>query len=239
MKIIGHRGARSLAPENTAASFHQALACRVDAVEFDLRTTRDGTVVIHHNPSFISKGQERVISECTYADLLRAKPGLMTFPVLLALVGHDTPLLVEIKPRADIRPIVPLLRAELAARGSRPNLTVCSFDQAILRDIKSAFPGLPLMVIEIWSSWRARRRARELGTRQIALFEAWVWPGFIRAMKRGGYELYVYPATNDRKKAFFRRIGRGGVTDYPARAERWARAGLAGIVTDHPDRFTK
>jgi len=38
-------------------------------------------------------------------------------------------------------------------------------------------------------------------------------------MKHAGYELYAYTINN------------------PAKARRWAKHGLAGVVTDYPDRF--
>ena len=46
--VIGHRGNRAHAPENTLESLRQAVALGVDAVEFDLRVTaRRRAVVIH------------------------------------------------------------------------------------------------------------------------------------------------------------------------------------------------
>jgi glycerophosphoryl diester phosphodiesterase len=41
VKIIGHRGARGLAPENTLAAFAKAIELEVDGVEFDVRVTKD------------------------------------------------------------------------------------------------------------------------------------------------------------------------------------------------------
>ena len=47
--VIGHRGDRAHAPENTLESLRQAVALGVDAVEFDLRVTREGTLVLMHD----------------------------------------------------------------------------------------------------------------------------------------------------------------------------------------------
>jgi glycerophosphoryl diester phosphodiesterase len=48
MLKIGHRGARAYEPENTLRSFKKALELGVNAVELDVRATKDGeTVVIH------------------------------------------------------------------------------------------------------------------------------------------------------------------------------------------------
>jgi glycerophosphoryl diester phosphodiesterase len=48
--LQGHRGARGLAPENTLAGFAAALRIGVDTLELDLAITRDGVVVISHDP---------------------------------------------------------------------------------------------------------------------------------------------------------------------------------------------
>lgn len=48
-KIIGHRGARSLAPENTLASIRSAKAVGCSWVEVDVMLTKDKVPVIHHD----------------------------------------------------------------------------------------------------------------------------------------------------------------------------------------------
>jgi glycerophosphoryl diester phosphodiesterase len=49
--LIGHRGARGLAPENTLASFARALSLGVTVLELDTAITKDGMIVISHDPS--------------------------------------------------------------------------------------------------------------------------------------------------------------------------------------------
>jgi glycerophosphoryl diester phosphodiesterase len=48
--LQGHRGARGLAPENTLAGFHKALEIGVSTLELDLGLTRDGVLVVSHDP---------------------------------------------------------------------------------------------------------------------------------------------------------------------------------------------
>ncbi len=49
--LIGHRGARGLAPENTLPSFARALSLGVTVLELDTAITKDGVIVISHDPS--------------------------------------------------------------------------------------------------------------------------------------------------------------------------------------------
>jgi glycerophosphoryl diester phosphodiesterase len=48
--LQGHRGTRGLAPENTMAAFQRALAIGVTTIETDLAVTKDGVLVISHDP---------------------------------------------------------------------------------------------------------------------------------------------------------------------------------------------
>jgi glycerophosphoryl diester phosphodiesterase len=48
--LQGHRGARGLAPENTLSGFATALRVGVDTLELDLGMSRDGVLLIAHDP---------------------------------------------------------------------------------------------------------------------------------------------------------------------------------------------
>ena len=48
--LEGHRGTRGLAPENTLAAFRKALEIGVTTLETDMAVTRDGVLVISHDP---------------------------------------------------------------------------------------------------------------------------------------------------------------------------------------------
>ena len=52
LDIQGHRGARGLAPEDTLPAFARALAIGVTTLELDCAVTKDGVVVISHDPAF-------------------------------------------------------------------------------------------------------------------------------------------------------------------------------------------
>lgn len=50
--LLGHRGARRYAPENTLAAFDLALEHGADGFEFDVRCTRDHHTILCHDPKF-------------------------------------------------------------------------------------------------------------------------------------------------------------------------------------------
>lgn len=49
--VIAHRGNSAFCPENTLVSFQRGLALGADALEFDIRVSRDGTAVVIHDPT--------------------------------------------------------------------------------------------------------------------------------------------------------------------------------------------
>ncbi|HTO87226.1 MAG TPA: glycerophosphodiester phosphodiesterase [Thermoanaerobaculia bacterium] len=57
--IVGHRGAPRRARENTIASFDWAETFGADAIEFDLRQTREGEAVVFHDED-IALGNQRI-----------------------------------------------------------------------------------------------------------------------------------------------------------------------------------
>ena len=70
MKIIAHRGASNLAPENTVASFKKAVEIKADGIETDVHFTKDGEIVLCHNYEIgeTSNGSGK-ISELTFSEI--------------------------------------------------------------------------------------------------------------------------------------------------------------------------
>jgi len=212
MKIIGHRGAKGLAPENTLASIRKALEHHVDQIEFDVRVTKDGVPVLLHDAELVdASGVNLALKDHTYKRLLEHKPDLASLEEALTI---KAPLYIEVKPKVETRYIVALLKNH-----PRKDLCLASKSQKTLRELHKALPEIPKIVIEQWSGVRAHWRARQVNTKIVAMNQRWLWWGFIRSVKRSGWELYAY-TLNDKEKA-----------------RRWEADGLAGVITDFPDRF--
>ena len=62
MIVLGHRGAPSLAHENTVESFVLALKNCVDGLEFDIQQTKDYQLITHHDPYIIYQNKKHIIS---------------------------------------------------------------------------------------------------------------------------------------------------------------------------------
>src|SRR5258708_35180782 len=74
--IIGHRGASTLAPENTLAAFKRALIDGAAGVELDVRLARDGVPVAIHDATLRRTGlREGVVAKLTSSGLAQMDAG--------------------------------------------------------------------------------------------------------------------------------------------------------------------
>ncbi len=215
MLVIGHRGARGLAPENTLEGFKVALQHKVDGVEFDVRVTKDGVPVLMHDDHIPVGENYLYIAKAPFKELKANYPQLATLEEALRLLHNKTRLIIEVKPEVSIIPVTDVIRNRLR-NGLKPELiTISSFDFGLLRHTRGLLPDIAVAVNEKWSGLRATRRARKLGTPYITMNQKWLWSGFIKSVARR-YKLSTY-TLND-----------------PAKADKWSKAGLHAAITDNP-----
>jgi glycerophosphoryl diester phosphodiesterase len=150
--LLGHRGARNYAPENTLAAFDLALEHGADGFEFDVRRTRDARSVVCHDPKFY----RLAIRTHTLEQLqLRSRSAEERPPALeevLERYSRTAFLNLEIKVRGWEREVVAALNR------SRPQCGYCvsSFLPSVVRKLHALDSGLPLGII-CQSRWQLRR----------------------------------------------------------------------------------
>jgi glycerophosphoryl diester phosphodiesterase len=95
--VIAHRGASGYEYENSRAAFRRAVMLDADGVELDVHATRDGGIVVHHDPDVPGFGP---IAEMTLAEARHARirngESLPTLSEVLELVG-DREVWIEVK----------------------------------------------------------------------------------------------------------------------------------------------
>ena len=143
MERIGHRGAKRELRENTLAAFRRAFERGADAVELDVHATRDGVVVIHHDPEL---GAEfgplagGAIAGLDWIDLegvgLPDDLGVPTLAQLLAIVPASATAYVEIKGERIERLVADVIRASMT------RCAVHSFDHEAVRRMREIAPEI-------------------------------------------------------------------------------------------------
>jgi glycerophosphoryl diester phosphodiesterase len=92
--VFAHRGASAYAPENTLAAFSLALRQEADGIELDAKLTKDGHVVVIHDPTvYRTTGAQGWVKDMTLAEL-RALDAGSHFDV--AFKGEQIPTLDEV-----------------------------------------------------------------------------------------------------------------------------------------------
>ncbi|HUQ50542.1 MAG TPA: glycerophosphodiester phosphodiesterase [Terriglobales bacterium] len=93
MLLLGHRGAKSYAPENTLHAFDLAMEHGCDGFEFDVRLTKDNVAVIVHDPTV----QDYVVADFTSQHLFTVQESTPTVEQVFEKYGQRAFLNVELK----------------------------------------------------------------------------------------------------------------------------------------------
>jgi glycerophosphoryl diester phosphodiesterase len=94
VKIIAHRGASGLAPENTLSSIRKALEIGVDYIEIDVRLSKDGVVMVSHDSSLKRVGRiNKSVQSLTLKELKEIDVGSWFGK---AFAGESMPTLTEV-----------------------------------------------------------------------------------------------------------------------------------------------
>ncbi|WP_411125640.1 glycerophosphodiester phosphodiesterase [Streptomyces sp. x-19] len=138
---IGHRGMMGVEPENTLRSFERAEREGVDVIELDLHLSKDGALVVMHDPD-VDRTTDGTgpIAERTLAELRELDAGQgERIPVFEDVVDAvQLPLQAEIKDVAAARALAEVVRArDLIGR-----VEVISFHDEALAAVRALLPGV-------------------------------------------------------------------------------------------------
>ena len=239
--MYGHRGC-GLAPENTLVAFDLAVQGGADGLELDVRLSRDGVPVVHHDAdldrctdgggpleALTAAELERVDAGCRFS-----RDGQFPFrgrgirvPRLADVLRRypRVPLIVEIKTYREeaARAVVGAVRET----GASDRVCVAAFDRATIGAVRGMAPDLATgaardevsrALICAWlrlPPWRPRYRAVQVP--EIAERRRVVAPWLVRSLHRAGIPLQVWTVNDERDMR---------------RLLAW---GVDGLITDRPD----
>jgi len=137
MMIMGHRGAAALEPENTLRSIERAMEIGVDAVEIDVRLSKDRElVVIHDSTVDRTTNGSGPVSGYLLDDLKKLDAGegqtIPTLQEVMELIGHKVKLVIELKEEETERMVVELIKRN----NLDDNVYVISFWHELVKAVK-------------------------------------------------------------------------------------------------------
>ena len=231
---VAHRGASGRAPENTLTALAAAVADGADLLEFDVRRTRDGALVLMHDATLTRTTDARrvfpgrapwLVSDFSLAELRRLHAGGTrgeglageTVPTLDEALGMARAArvgaLVELKTGQDGRLPVGELAAELRGRAHHA-VIVQSFDVAGLRQVRALLPAVRIAVLG--SPGRAELRALSQWADQVHPHHRRVDRRLVDEAHGWGMRCMVWTVNRS------------------ARMRHAMTLGVDGVITDHP-----
>ena len=260
---IAHRGARSLAPENTLAAARAALTSGADLWETDVAVTRDEVLVLFHNdslrgttdaPSIFPDRTPWIFTRFDYAELqqldagswfVQSDPfgqiekGVVPAEQSASFRGEKIPTLeqallftrdagwrinIELKKLPSPMekfPVVDRVLTLIERLGIDPEVVVLSsFNLDWLKQIRSHRPDIELQAVVGFSE----THPIQWGTLEFDTYNArhsLVKEDSVKALRTKGIALNVW-AVNEESDM-----------------QRFITAGVAGIITDFPQRLTQ
>jgi glycerophosphoryl diester phosphodiesterase len=158
--VIAHRGDSAHRPENTMASFASALEVGAEIIEFDVQFTRDGHVVVVHDPSVdrTTNGRGR-IAQMNLAEIKALSAGypdrfgsgytgerVPTLAEVLGLLKGRALAMIEVKPEAVTEDAEGGIEAhtveEIRKAGMEKEVAIISFSRQALVRCRTLAPDL-------------------------------------------------------------------------------------------------
>ena len=196
--LQGHRGARALAPENTLPAFARALAIGVTTLETDIAITRDGRLIISHDPALnpdITRGPDGqflaargpVIWHTDFAELQRydvgrLKPGTRyagLYPAQQPADGSRLPLLADLfalVKKSGNTEVRFALETKLNPNAPLDTMAPEPFARALIAAIREA--GVAGRTTVLSFDWRTlqvvQKEAPEIGTVYLTAQQRWL-----------------------------------------------------------------
>jgi len=215
--VVGHRGARGHAPENTLRSFATAIEMGCQRVEMDVHLSRDGVpMIIHDGALDRTTNGTGPVAQRTHAELRLLDAG----------GGERIPTLGEVmdfcRGRVDIQielkdPRCPGTVADQILRDwGLERLVVTSFTLELLDEIAPRLPEVPLGLLNKNPARDMIGVARDRGHQLICPRSSIASPDLIAQAHDAGLQVYVFHVNTADAAADAIRFRADAIgTDYP------------------------
>ena len=247
--VFAHRGGSGRWPENTMLAFRQAVALGIDGLELDVHSTRDGELVVIHDP-FVDRvtNGTGAVHDHTLAELRELDAGYrwsedgglsfpfrnqgITIPTLAEVFAAFPDLWINIDLKQARPSIVTPFVSLVSEYGMEKLVCVGSFHTEVVRQFRKACPQAAtaasllearllyvLRRVGLGALYQGGAAAMQLPERSGRT--AVVTRPFVRAAHRNGVAVHVWT-----------------VNDVP-QMQRLLAAGVDGLMTDYPDILLK
>lgn len=221
MLIIGHRGARSTHPENTIAALQAGLDMGVDALEFDVRLTKDNIPILLHDRTLIRTHKLlHLIGHSTFANLQELLQDtthpIATLDEVLELFGSRVLLNLELKDKGSAAHVLPQIERRIKRKEDWDTFLFSSFKTSELRITRQISPYAQIGLLQWLNPLHFTSTYKELRLDAVGFHRLHVNAFTVNLAKELG--LFTYAYTVNRAET----------------AMRMEEMGIDGIITDAP-----
>lgn len=237
MRIIGHRGAKGDAPENSIEALHYALEQGADGIEIDVRVTRDNVPIVVHDKSLLSSHRiNKRIHKLSFNELNDLIPG-HNIPTLLDVFDTfwgKTFLNIELKSKHSADAVIALLATHYIKHDDDwENCLISSFKTRELRVARKLSSEVRLAMLHDQNPYKFILYHRSIQFSALGFHRHHVSMFVMGLAKRLGVSTYVYTVNRPRAA----KIARGQkfdciITDYPARIRKVLESTPAQVTRD-------
>lgn len=219
-RVIGHRGAKAYAPENTLVAFDKALALGCTYLEFDVMLSADGEPFVFHDETLKRTTNGRGEIGLVNAEYLQSLDAGKWFArryrgekiphfreVLQWLTASKVKANIEIKPypgTAEQTTVAVLAHINRYWPQEKALPLLSSFDLSALTLCRSLAPEMPLgLLLDEWDKdWLSK--AKDLQCYSVHFSKRALTAARVQQIKEQGYTLFVYTVNRRRlaKKLF-------------------------------------
>ena len=224
MLIIGHRGSCGTHPENSIAALREGIASGADMIEFDVRLTSDGKLVLAHDfHLYRSHKQLNVIRNLSLSELRKRTAGsespIVTLDQALKACAGKLFLNIEVKDRGSGIATLEVLTRQY--KDHIDDVMITSFSVRELRHIRNLNQKIKLGLLMRLNPFAFLAHERTLHLSAVGFHRLHLNPLATKAAHQ--LDIFVYVYTVNRLSAL----------------EHLESQQVDGVVTDYPRKFAQ
>lgn len=224
MLIIGHRGAKGYAAENTLASFQKALELGVDMIELDVHLCASGEIVVIHDETIDrSTSGNGLVSELSLSQLkmvsIEVQHYIPTLAEVLDLINRKCVVNIELKGANTAKATLDIIDLYISQNNWQPtDFIISSFDWLALKEVHLQNPNLPIGVLTTTDIDLAIEFAKFCNAVAIHPYFHLLTHELVSKMKSENLKIYPWTVNEPEDIIFVQSFNVDGIiSDYPDR----------------------
>jgi glycerophosphoryl diester phosphodiesterase len=217
MLKVGHRGARAYEPENTLRSFNKAIELGVDAIELDVRKTKDNEIIVMHDADVKrTTNGEGLVRDLTLKEIKNLtsekNEKIPTLEEALDSLNRRVKVFIELKETGIEEQVASLIKK----KAMKKSVVIVSFLEDALKKVKEIDPEIETGLIYAKHK-NPLKAALELKAQWLLAFYKFTHSANVQKAHENGLKIIVWTVNT------------------PEEVAQMVEKGVDGVASDRPD----